>query len=89
MINPFRSADDMLSEIGWNKYVDNHTGFVFIKKIGIEVFHKAIFVKSKGIKFYDELVVGHDYDSVYVNEKELALFSKKIKEWRYKYERAK
>ena len=89
MINPFRAVDEQLSDIGWKKYHESHAGFIFVKKLGRDVYHKATFRKDKGIKFHDDMIIGHDYDSVYVDENELALFSKKIKEWRYKYERAK
>ena len=71
IINPFISIDEQLSEQGWNKYCENENGFRFVQKLGIEVFYLADFDKN-GIKFFDDMIIGHDYDSVRVNEKTLA-----------------
>ena len=79
MVNPFISVDEQLSRIGWNVYYDGDKGFHFVKKIGIEVWHSALFWKSDyGMRFFDPILE----KAIEVNEKELELFAAKIKEWR-------
>lgn len=83
MINPFVSVDQQLSDIGWNKYYESKIGFRFVKKVGVDVFFYADLVPS-GLIFYDDM----DYmRSIAVKEKELELFTAKVKEWRKQYER--
>lgn len=78
-INPFISIDEQLKRIGWNKYYESSYGFHFVKRIGIEVWHSALFWKDDGgIKFFDPILE----KAIIVNEKELALFTAKMKEWR-------
>ena len=86
MVNPFVSIDEQLSRYGWNKYYENENGFRYARKIGTSVFYLADFDKS-GIKFYDDMIIGHDYDAIRVNGKTLELFAAKIKEWRARYGR--
>lgn len=84
-VNPFVSVDQQLFDIGWNRYYENENGFRYAKKIGVDVWHLADYNKT-GIRFYDDMIIGHDYDSITVDEKELLLFAKKIKEWKGQYE---
>lgn len=83
-INPFVSVNQQLEDIGWIRQYEGDKGFTFAKKIGVGCFYVAESRKGK-IRFYDGLVF-YDYDAVAVNEKELMLFAKKIKEWKEQYE---
>ena len=85
MINPFIAIDEQLHNIGWNKFVEAKCGFMYVKKVGSYVFQIANFTES-GLRFYDDTTMG-DHRAIPVNEKELELFSKKIKEWRRQYGR--
>ena len=83
-INPFISVNQQLEDIGWIRQYEGRRGFTFAKKIGIEVFYVAEY-RDGGMSFYDG-VGFDDFISVPVNEKELVLFAKKIKEWKGQYE---
>lgn len=85
MINPFIAIDEQLHDIGWNKFVDGVCGFIYVKKVGADVFQIANY-NGSGIRFYDDATFGHS-NAISVNEKELELFSKKIREWRRQYGR--
>lgn len=87
MVNPFISVDQHLENLGWRKYYENRGGFKYVKKLGVDVYYLAEF-KGEGVRFYDDMIIGHDYDSIEVNEKELEVFAVKIKEWRRQYERS-
>ena len=86
MINPFISINQQLEDVGWKKYFDNDKGFKYVLKIGVDVYQLAEF-RGNGIRFYDDTIIGHDYDSIEVDEKTLELFAAKIKEWRKQYGR--
>ena len=83
-INPFVSINQQLEDLGWIMEYEGDIGFTFAKKVGIEVFHVAQYRKD-GICFYDG-VAFYEHETVPVNEKELMLFAKKIKEWKEQYE---
>ena len=85
MINPFIAIDEQLHDIGWNKFTEGKWGFIYVKKVGAYIFQIANFTEI-GIRFYDDTTMG-DHEAIPVNEKELELFSKKIKEWRKQYGR--
>lgn len=85
MVNPFVSIDQQLSDVGWKKRNESDDGFHYLKKIGVDVWYSAAFKERSGIRFYDPMILGRDYDSICVNEKELELFAAKIKEWRKKH----
>ena len=87
MVNLFVSIDQQLSDIGWKKKNEDDKGFHFLKKIGVDNWYSASFKERSGIRFYDPMILGRDYDSICVDEKELELFSAKIKEWRKQHER--
>lgn len=78
IINPFISIDEQLRELGWDKYHEGETGFNYVKKMGDEIWFIALYSKNDGIKFFDPILES----AIYMNEKELALFAAKIKEWR-------
>lgn len=80
MVNPFVSIDQQLADFGWNKLSETTEGFVFVKKWGIEVFEKAMF-DGKHIRIFWPMSVIPDAPGP-VDEKELELFSAKIKDWR-------
>lgn len=80
IINPFISIDEQLADIGWKKLCETTEEFIFVKKWGIEVFEKAAF-DGKHIRFLWPMSVIPDAPGP-VDEKELALFAAKIKEWR-------
>ena len=88
-INPFISVDQQLEDIGWIRQYEGSKGFIYGKRIGVGFFYVARYAKGwngfYGIKFYDGEIL-HDYDAIPVNEKELVLFAKKIKEWKGQYE---
>ena len=86
MVNPFVSIDQQLSDIGYVKLWEKSWGFAYAKHIGDGYAIKAECHNGR-IKFYDPMVLGHDFDSAYVGEKELELFRAKIKEWRKENER--
>lgn len=83
MVNPFVSIDQQLSDIGWKKYYESEFGFQFVKKVGMDVYFHAKFIKQ-GLTFYDDIDL---MNSIAVKDKELELFAAKIKEWRRQYER--
>lgn len=85
MVNPFISVDQHLENLGWKRYYENEGGFKYVKKIGVDIYYLAEF-KGEGIRFYDDMVLGHSYYSIIVNERELEVFAAKIKEWRKYYE---
>lgn len=85
MINPFIAIDEQLHNNSWNKFVEGVCGFIYVKRVGVDVFQIANYDKS-GIRFYDDATFSHS-NAISVNEKELELFSKKIKEWRKQYGR--
>ena len=84
MMNPFVSVDQQLENIGWIKQYEGDKGFTFAKKIGVECFYVAE-SRNGRVCFYDGTVFC-DYYAVAANEKELLLFSKKLKEWKGQYE---
>lgn len=86
MVNPFVSIDQQLSDIGYVKLQEGPWGFAYAKPLGDGYCVKAECKKGR-IIFYDPMVIGHDYDSVYISDKELDLFAAKIREWRRIYER--
>lgn len=86
MVNPFISIDEQLADFGYVKLQEGVWGFTYAKHLGDGYVIKAE-CRDGRIKFYDPMVLGHDFDSAYVDEKELELFRAKIKEWRKQNER--
>ena len=91
MINPFVSIDQQLLDIGYVKQYEGPKGFIYAKNAGGGNIHKAEALKAISnknelkVRIYDPGII---YDSaVWISEKELLLFSKKLKEWKGQYER--
>lgn len=84
MINPFISIDYQLEQAGWNKYSDNRAGFIFTKKIGNDLALVAECRASQGGKI--RFLYSEERDGSFIEEKDLYLFAKKLKEWRWKNE---
>lgn len=91
MINPFVSINQQLEDIGYVRQYEGQYGFIFAKNVGGGYVHLAEALapieenKELKIRFYDPHVTYNS--SVQVSAKELALFSKKLKEWKEQYER--
>lgn len=83
-INPFVSVDIHLENDGWIKQYEGEKGFTYAKKIGVSVFYVAKY-REGGIRFFDGVGFGV-YDAIPIDEKELMLFAKKIREWKGHYE---
>lgn len=85
MIFDFLTIDSQLKDAGWEKYTDNRSGFIFTKKLGIDTALAAECLASQGGKI--RFLYSEGSDGSFVEERDLLLFSKKIKEWRWKNER--
>lgn len=89
MFNPFISIDEQLKNIGYIKQHEGEHGFAYAKHVGGGYIYIAEALKPPDknieltIRFYDPDRYG---ESALVTEKELLLFSKKLKEWKGQYE---
>lgn len=90
MVNIFVSIDQQLEDIGYKRQYEGEHGFIYAKNVGGGYIYIAEALKK--IENYTELKVRfYDPDDIYnssawVSEKELMLFSKKLKEWKEQYE---
>ena len=84
-INPFMSVDVHLKYEGYIKQYDGPEGFTYAKNVGGGYIYIAEARKNPlgfGMRFYDP-----DFNdrAAWVTEKELRLFSRKLKEWKEQY----
>lgn len=87
MINPFVSVDQQLEDIGYVRQYEGRKGFVYAKNVGggYIFIAEAIKYEKIGVRFYDPN--GYDETAIFVSDKELKLFARKLKEWKEQYER--
>lgn len=90
LVKFYQSTDQQLEDIGYVKQYEGDKGFIYAKNVGggyiniAEALKALENEKELTVRFYD--ASGIEKYPTCVNEKELRLFARKLKEWKGQYE---